>query len=118
MQMLGAQLARSLSEIGRRNNARPAADAENLKAAIPKLRAVARKLAAIVPPRRVRAQHELLRKAVLEFADELRGPIVQLEEGDLNGLGDIFGLEGVRDMEAVSSRIEKMGYQIVAKPKG
>lgn len=117
MQALGVQLAQSLAAIGRRNTEAPARDAANLKAAIPQLRAVARKLASIVPPPKVKAQHEQLRKAVLEFANELRGPIDQLEEGNLNGLGDVYSLKGVRRMETVSERIEKMGYQIVARPK-
>jgi hypothetical protein len=113
MQALGRQLARELYAVGSRAVSTPEVDAGALEDAIPKLRAAARSLARIVPPRRVRTQHELLLRAVLEFADELSGPIARLRSGDLQGFGDIYSLQGARAMEAASKNIEKMGYRIV-----
>lgn len=114
MQVLGQKLAHQLRAIGARADRTPAADAVALEDAIPALRAAARSLDKIVPPARVRAEHEFLRRAVLEYADELSGPIARLRSGDLNGLGDIYSLRGARDMEAASKKIQQMGYAIVA----
>jgi hypothetical protein len=113
MQALGQKLAHQLSAIGARADSTPAADAVALEAAIPALKAVARTLGTIVPPARVRAQHEFLRRSVVEYANELRGPIARLRSGDLNGLGDIYSLPGARNMEAASKKIQQMGYMIV-----
>lgn len=115
MQVLGVQLANSLDVIGSTNTDTPMVDAQNLQTAIPKLRAAAKKLAKIVPPPDVRAQHALLIKAVLELASDLKRSIALLQKGDLNALGDIYGLKGARDMEAASNNIEKMGYKIVSE---
>jgi hypothetical protein len=116
MQILGRTLASELRAIGAEANGTPAQDALVLETAIPKLRAAAKKLGEIDPPKPIRQQHEYLKKAVLEFADDLEGPIARLRGGDLNGLGDIYALPGARNMETASAEIEKMGYKIVAKP--
>ena len=113
MQILGQKLAHQLSAIGARADSTPAADAVALEDAIPALKAVARTLETIVPPPRVRAEHEFLRRSVLEYANELRGPIARLRGGDLNGLGDIYSLPGARNMETASKKIQQMGYTIV-----
>jgi hypothetical protein len=115
MQVLGRTLARELDTIGLQADGTPAQDAMTLEAAVPKLRATAKKLGEIDPPKAVRREHEHLREAVLEFANELKGPIARLRGGDLNGLGDIYALPGARDMEIASADIEKMGYKIVAQ---
>ncbi len=114
MKVLGRTLSRELEAIGVQADGTPAQDAVTLEAAIPKLRAAAKKLGEIDPPKPVRHEHEHLREAVLEFAHELRGPIARLRSGDLNGLGDIYALPGARNMESASADIEKMGYKIVA----
>ena len=115
MLVLGEQLSRSLAEIGNRNGGTTAQTGHNLRTAIPTLRAAARKLGAIVPPAPVRAEHQLLRKAILELASELVGPIARLERGDLNGLGAIYSLKGARDMESASANIVKLGYAILPR---
>jgi len=114
MRVLGEQLGQQLATIGSAAGASPQADARTLKTAIPKLRAAARKLQSITPPKAVKAQHERLIRGVLEFAQELNGPITQLEGGDLNGLSSILSLPGIRKMEAASKSIVLMGYAIVA----
>jgi hypothetical protein len=117
MQLLGRTLSRELYTIGLQADGTPAQDAVTLEMAIPKLRAAARELGDIDPPKPVREEHEYLRKAVLEFANQLKGPIARLKSGDLDGLGDIYALPGARDMETASADIEKMGYKIVGAGK-
>jgi len=117
MQALGEQLAGALREIGESNGNDPALDAANLTRALPKLRSAARQLGAIKPPVTVRAEHETLRKAVIEFTNELlSGPIKQLRGGKLAAIDGINKLPGIKAMEKASAAIQKKGYKIVANP--
>jgi hypothetical protein len=115
MQALGEQLAGALREIGDSNGSDPAVDAANLTSALPKLRSASRQLGAIKPPLAVRAEHEALRKAVIQFTDELQsGPIKQLRGGNIAAIDQINKLPGIKAMEKASDAIQKKGYKIVA----
>lgn len=87
--------------------------AQNLRQVQTALRKAAAQLAAITPPPAVKADHELLRKGALEYANELTPIIAQMHTGNvLQPLQSIPTLKGVKDMTAASQAITLKGYVI------
>lgn len=125
MQALGTQLGSILARVGNTdqslvsNNAslqgknQTAAIAVQLRIAQRGLQQAATKLAAIKPPADVRAAHDALRKAVLEYAVELNPIIASVLRGSIGSLAEISSLKGVTGMEKASAEITAKGYSIL-----
>jgi hypothetical protein len=114
MQALGNTLAETLMSTGTAN--RTATDAQikaNLRKNQRALRAAASKLEKITPPPEAAAGHALLRKGVLEYADEIDGLITQLAKGNKQAVYQVTALKGVKDMTKGTQAISKAGYIIV-----
>jgi hypothetical protein len=113
MRRLGGALAQTLTAVGAANTGSPAKNAINIHFAQLGLRRAARSLAAITPPKRVRAEHALLLRGVREYAQELDGVIARLKNGQVRALRTIRTLKGVRDMQQASNAIVRKGYAII-----
>jgi hypothetical protein len=115
MQSLGHSLGSALRTAGTANrNASKAKVVSNLRKSQSELRAAAVKLEKITPPDKIKAQHALLLKGVLLYADELDTVIAHVRgSGGVGALREITGLAGVAEMGKASAAIQKAGYVIV-----
>jgi hypothetical protein len=113
MQQLGQSLGRTLASLGAANkSADTPTVVKDLKQVQKELRSTAAKLEAITPPPKITAQHALLRKGVLEYADELDGVITRYKAGDKQAAFRVADLKGVKDMQKATAAISKAGYVI------
>jgi hypothetical protein len=76
------------------------------------LRKAAQQLAAITPPRSVKADHERLIRAVDELANGVGPLIARLRAGGTADVGSAFVARGVRDARAAIAAINDAGYKI------
>jgi hypothetical protein len=125
MQKLGKSLGNVLAGIGARDqnlitDAGAAGEStatigivKNLELGQRKLREAATELAAMNPPPNVKADHEALRRAVLEYAQELSGVIAKVKKGSIATVGTIASLKGVLAMQKASQAITAKGYVII-----
>ena len=116
MQALGTTLNGLLNAVGTANaqdGTTPKTEARNLVRARVALRQAAAGLARIDPPSNVRAAHEQLRQAVLEYANELTPLIADANKGNQVPLATIVALEGIHNMTKASLAIKKKGYNII-----
>jgi len=114
MQALGTTLAETLISTGTAN--RTGTDAQikaNLRKNQRALRAAASKLDQITPPPEAAAGHALLKKGVLEYADEINALIAQVDRGNKQAIFRVTALKGVKDMTKGTQAISKAGYIIV-----
>jgi hypothetical protein len=115
MLRLGSTLNATLTSVGAadRTATGPKPIERNLAKSQVELRAAAAKLEKIVPPAKIKADHERLIKGVLDYANELNAVIANLKKGGgPKALGVIPNLKGLREMALATGAITKAGYII------
>jgi hypothetical protein len=110
MTRIGHGLSSDINAIGSPTSAKVAA--AGLTKAQAQVRAAERELAAIVPPRAVKAAHLRLTRAVANFAHELDPVIAELAGGRLTALSTLTSLPAFRQIATAAGEIVKAGYKI------
>jgi hypothetical protein len=102
-----------VSDLGVLGTAKTADEAELALVKVQgELAATDKRLGAIAPPAPIKADQARLVAAMGELGRELGPVIAMLKTGDLNALGSVGSLRGLRDIDGAVRAIGKAGYAI------